>query len=206
MGPEGRKPTTIIFGLILASILGYGLLELSNFYYFNEKAKEVLNLRESVQKLKESNDEDELIKTNANQLEIKLLEAEQSYSSLKPLIPNESELPKIMDWIESRAKERNLKLEHFSRGQYTSQVTKLTEIPIQVEVLGYFDAVSRFLQDFSRCERILKVRGVHMTREPLMKDPQYQTMRATISVSAYVSKGPKVIVSNNIAKNTNGLN
>jgi Tfp pilus assembly protein PilO len=177
----------IIFGIIIAIIVIWGSYEISNRSYFDPLEMEMLGQQQKLDELKKSNDENEKIKANAVQLESSLTDVENRYASLKPLVPPEAELPKILDWIASKAYERGLKLEHFSQGTQVKQIGSMSEIPIQVEVLGNYDGVSRFVGDFSRFERVLRVRGLHMLQEQ-QQESEFATMRANISFSAYVSK------------------
>jgi Tfp pilus assembly protein PilO len=177
----------IISSLILMVAIFWGSHEVSQRYYFAPLEEEFSKRSQKFEELRRSNDENEKVKENAEQLEQALKEAEHRYDSLKPLLPPEAELPRVFDWIARRALERNLKLEHFSQGARAGEKETISEIPLQVEVLGNYDGVSRFLEDFARFERVLRVRGVHMFQEQQQLSP-IATMRANINFSAYISK------------------
>lgn len=182
-----NRTSEIIAGIITAILIVWGSSEISKQVYFDGKDEEVLARREKLNEIKFKNDENELLRTNAAQLENALAEAEKSYSSLKPLVPPEAELPQILNWVALQARQRNLKLEHFSQGTQVKQQGSMSEIPIQVEVYGYYDGVGRFIEDFSRFERLLRVRSVNMIQDK-QQDSVYTTVRANISFSAYVSR------------------
>ncbi|MEW6734155.1 MAG: type 4a pilus biogenesis protein PilO [Acidobacteriota bacterium] len=181
-----NKALRVISSILLALTLLWGCQEAADYYYFQSQYAEIAKVRERLAQLQYLNDENERIKANSEQLERAFAEAEERYRALRPLLPPEAELPKVLDWMANQATQRNLKLEHFSQGTQIKQQGAMSEIPIQVEVLGYYDGVMRFIDDFSRFERILRVRGVRMVQQEGQSD--YTTVRANISFSAYVSK------------------
>lgn len=177
-----RTLLSIVTGLTLL----IGTLELSEAFYLSSERTRLLLDRQEIERMRAENDEDEQLQQNSEELEKALEEAAQSYRALKPLLPEEAELPRVFDWIATRAVERGLKLEHFSQGSRLVDRGIIREIPMQVEVLGYYDAVERFLEDFSRFERVLMVNGVKMTQE--QQQQPLLTVRASINVSAFVGK------------------
>lgn len=176
----------ILLSIITSLIILIGTLELGEVFYFSSERTRLFLERQEVERMSAENDEDEHLQQNSEELEKALEEAAKSYRALKLLLPEEAELPRIFDWIATRAVERGLKLEHFSQGSRQIDRESIREIPIQVEVLGYYDAVERFLEDFSRFERVLMVNGVKMTQQ--QEQQTLLTVRANISISAFVGK------------------
>lgn len=177
-----RTLLSITTGLILF----IATLELCETAYLSSERTRLLLESQEIERMRAENDENEHLQQNAQKLEKALEEAARSYRALKPLLPEEAELPRVFDWIATRAVERGLKLEHFSQGSRQVDRGAIKEIPIQVEVLGYYDAVDRFLEDFSRFERVLIVNGVKMTQQ--QQQQPLLTVRANISFSAFVGK------------------
>jgi Tfp pilus assembly protein PilO len=172
---------------ILSALMVWGASYLADEYYFNGRNKEVLEARSKLTALKTSNDENERIKQNYDKLEQSLSDAEHTYNTLKFLIPSEAELPQILQGMETAAYNRNLKFDHFSQGTAAKQTGALTELPLTVEVVGFYDDVRRYLDDFVRYERVLCVNKIHMQQEQL-PDAKALTMRATINFSAFLAK------------------
>jgi len=177
----------ILPGIIMAVVIVWGSYEALNRFYFTSLEIGLATSRAKLDEMRRANDENEKLRENAEQLERALKEAENRYQSLKKLLPVEAELPRVFEWIAKRALERNLKLEHFSQGSGKVEQGAVNEIFLQVEVLGNYDGVERFVEDFSRFERLLCVRGVHMQQEQQQQTPLV-TVRANISFSAYVSR------------------
>ncbi|MEW6732426.1 MAG: type 4a pilus biogenesis protein PilO [Acidobacteriota bacterium] len=177
-----RHITSLIFVVAIISVIWYA----SNQLYFNAQAGEVTQLNARIAQLKIENDENERLKQNLEQLEQNLANAEQTYQKFKVFIPTEAALSDVLDWIADQAKARNLKLEYFRQINRTKRDESLTEVAIQVQVLGYYDAVIRFIGDFNRNERILLVNNVQIEQQ--QQQTAVTTVRATLNFSAYLNK------------------
>ncbi len=202
----------VIAGIIVALSIIYLSYFLSDTYYFQPESEELLKKHAKLDELKASNDESEKIKANANQLELSLAAAEQQFSSLKSLIPTEAELATIQQAMANKAHDRALKFEFFSQGAKSNKIGSINEVPLQVDVVGYYDNVGRYIEDFARFERLLRVTSVTMKLEPKTNTPppqptpstttpnqavqpteqnsQVATVRATINFFAYVVDKP----------------
>lgn len=210
-----NKVSGVIAGIIAALIIVYGSYEISNIYYFQPEAEARVRQKIKLDDLRNNNNESERIKANANELEQALTKAEQQYSSLTPLVPTQGELPQIQDGLAKKALERDLKFDFFTRAGEPKAMGSMLEIPLKVDVVGYYDSIGRYIEEFSRFERLLRVNSVTMRLEkaPIPAtssssgstlDPQAQQMiaavqgsmvtmvRGTISFSAYVSKDKSV--------------
>jgi Tfp pilus assembly protein PilO len=187
MDRKEKSREKILPGIILSVLIVWGSFEASSRFYFTQQEASTETRRTKLEEMRRLNDENEKIKENAAQLEQALKAVEDRYGSLKQLVPVEAELPRVFDWVAKRALERNLKLEHFSQGSEKVEQGTISEMRLQVEVLGNYDGVERFVEDFSRFERLLCVRGVRMVQEQ-QQQSTYSTVRANIGFSAYVSR------------------
>lgn len=206
-----NKMGGVVAGIMAALIIIYGSYEISNIYYFQPEAETRVKQKIKLDDLKSNNNESERIKANAKELEQALAKAEEQYSSLTPLVPTQGELPQIQDGLAKKASERDLKFDFFTRAGEPKTIGSMLEIPLKVDVVGYYDSIGRYIEEFSRFERLLRVNSVTMKLEkapiPVTPpnpnstlDPQAQQMiaaiqgsmvtmvRGTISFSAYVSK------------------
>lgn len=207
-----NKLNGIVAGIIAALIIIYGSYEVSNIYYFQPEMEARLKEQLKLDGLRNNNNESERIKANASELEQSLAKAETQFSSLTPLVPTQGELPQIQDGLAKKASERDLKFDFFTRAGEPKPIGSMLEIPLKVDVVGYYDSIGRYVEEFSRFERLLKVNSITMRLEkaPIPStsnstnlstlDPQTQQMiaatqgamvtmfRGTISFSAYVSK------------------
>lgn len=185
---KNNKSTGVIAGIILALFIIWGSYEISNMYYFLPAQEELVKQQVKLDELKNSNDENEKIKANADQLEKSLTEAEEQFKSLKSLVPSEAELPNIQIKLSEQAKARALDFKFFSQSSKTSKIGSLNEVPFQVEILGDYDGIGRYIEDFARFERLLKVNSVVMKLETTNGTPTGK-MYATIYASAYLTQG-----------------
>lgn len=135
-------------------------------FAIDEMHGELATRQEFLSGIKLQNAELERVKSNLSQLEKELEEANLRYSALRPLMPTEADLPQIFKYIGDRAAARNVRLEFFSRKNETVNAkTSIVELPIQAEIFGDFYTLTRYLQDLSRFERILRVVSVRMVQE-----------------------------------------
>jgi Tfp pilus assembly protein PilO len=204
-----NKINAIAAGVLAALTIIYGSYELSNMYYFQSESEARLQEQLKLESLRNENNESERIKNNAEQLEKALAKAEEQFSTLTPLVPTQGELPQIQESLARKATERNLKFDFFTRAAEPKPSGSMLEIPLKVDVVGYYDSIGRYIEEFSRFERLLKVTSITMRLEkaPIPTgsaspnlDPQAKQMidaiqgsmvtvvRGTINFSAYVSK------------------
>jgi len=184
---KNNKPSGVIAGIVLALFIIWGSYELSNMYYFLPAQEELVKQQLKLDELKSSNDENEKIKANADQLEKSLTEAEEQFKSLKSLVPTEAELPNIQIKLAEQAKARALDFKFFSQSSKTGKIGSLNEVPVQVEISGDYDGIGRYIEDFARFERLLKVNSVVMKLETTNGTPTGK-MYATIYASAYLTQ------------------
>jgi Tfp pilus assembly protein PilO len=190
--------TAIIFGLAICGV-GYYV---GNYYYFDAQRAEIAAKTQEFTKLHDQNDADELVSKNLNNLTRQMAEAEEAYQSLEPLVPSQAELPELLSDIEHSAIERNLKLNLFQQsalpqGQKNSGA--LTEVPLQIELVGYFDSINRYVQSLNRMRRILLVKEIRVGQEP-SQVAGYTTSHALITCSAFVGEKIKT-AQDRVAKN-----
>lgn len=182
--------SSYVLAFVLAISIGGLVYTGADYCYFSEANTDIIKQREEILSLKAQNDESQRIANNIAELETNFSNVENTYNRLRPLIPEESELPKVMDAIEDSARNRKLKLDLFSKSQPKQMDRGLTEVPITVEVSGYYAAVGGFVEELARFDRILyvsAVRMVNLSAEPIYNQAE-ATVRATITVSAYVGK------------------
>ncbi|MFY9223844.1 MAG: type 4a pilus biogenesis protein PilO [Blastocatellia bacterium] len=184
---KNNKPSGVIAGIVLALFIIWGSYEISNMYYFLPAQEELVKQQLKLDELKSSNDENEKIKANADQLEKSLTEVEEQFKSLKSLVPLEAELPIIGQKLEEKATERALGFKFFSQSSKTSKIGSLNEVPFQVDVSGDYDGIGRYIEDFARFERLLKVNSVVMKLETTNGTPTGK-MYASIYASAYLTQ------------------
>lgn len=201
---------SIVFRLVIAVVIVVSSLVVTDNLLFDSMDVE-LNTRTTFRDgLRAHNTELLSIKANLTQLAEELKIANERYNTLKPLIPSEAELPTIFTWLGERAVARNIKLELFSRNNEAATISNkpIVEIPVRVEVFGDFYALTRYADDLTRYERVLKIVSVKMVQEKVqlvanVDDAQFDdkrqnpyrpgreavaTTHATITFIAYLAR------------------
>lgn len=175
----------LVIGLLLASLIITCSYYLSDYVYFDAEYTGNQKKQEQLNSLVRDNKENEQLAANLSQLENDLAEADMKARGLKTIIPTQSELPAVLSWLSDRAAERGLKLERFNQ---VSEVKKdpISEVLINCEVSGNFDSASRFIEDFARYERILRVNSAQLSQ--LQNQSDSSTVDTIINFSAYVGK------------------
>ncbi|MCS6884672.1 MAG: type 4a pilus biogenesis protein PilO [Acidobacteriota bacterium] len=176
----------LIVSICISILVAFSIIELAEAVYLSSERGRLRLKKTEVDKKRAENDANESLQKNSAELEAALRRTKQIYQSLSPLIPQEAELPEILSWLAARAADRGLKLEYFSQSSKSIDLGVVKEIQIQVEVLGYYDAVSRFVEDFSRFKRILRVNSIKLVQE--QEQQPTLTVRAYINASAFLAK------------------
>ncbi len=192
---------TLTIGLVII-ICSYFV---TNWLIFDDRAEANAKLTAKVEKLATENRALEVVRENFTKLTLQSSKAQDQYKQLQSLIPEESELTKILNWLAEDAKARNIRLEHFSQDKGVKQAGDLTEIPITIGVYGDIDQIGRFTDDIARYERLLKVQNVKIqeTVTPASQQPDgtaqnktktldYNFTKGIISVNAYVGKKTQI--------------
>lgn len=174
----------------------------TSWLLFDDRAEADTQLSAKVEKIRIENRSLEAVKQNFTKLTLESSKAQAHYKELQSLIPEESELTKILNWLADDARGRNIRLEHFSQDKGVKKAGDLTEIPISIGVYGDIDQIGRFTDDIARYQRLLKVENIKTqetvtlaTQQPdgaaqtkTSKTLDYNFTKAVINVSAYVGK------------------
>lgn len=170
----------------------------TNWLMFDDRAEADDKLTSKLEKIRIENRSLEGVRENFTKLTLESSKAQEQYKELQSLIPEESELTKILNWLADDAKGRNIRLEHFSQDKGIKKAGDLTEIPISIGVYGDIDQIGRFTDDIARYQRLLKVENVKIqeTITPATQQPDgktsktldYNFTKAVINVNAYVGK------------------
>ena len=191
---------TVGIVIIICSYFG------SNWLIFDDRAEAEAKLTAKVEKLQIENKSLEVVKENFTKLTLESSKAQEEYKTLQSLIPEESELTKILNWLADDAKGRNIRLEHFAQDKGVKKAGDLTEISITIGVYGDIDQIGRFTDDIARYQRLLKVENIKIqeTVTPATQQPDgttqtkntktldYNFTKAIISVNAYVGKKAQI--------------
>lgn len=184
---QKRQEVVIAVGISLA--LFWLLNTAAQYFYFDELSTQIASTEKQLSSLKEQNQNLEVMKANLKKLEDNNDQLTSDYKELNKLIPEEQELPEILDYLYNSGISRGLKLSHFSQSQKISHVGALNQLPITVSVVGADDNIRRYISDFTRYKRILNVDSIQITRlnEPKVDEKIPDKFNAEIHFSAFLS-------------------
>ncbi len=162
------QPKSTTQDLLIAVVISIVLVYLSNltieYFLFEDFTKEITSKTEQLSGLSSENQRLVVMQGNLNRLENNVDTLSTEYKELNNLIPEEKELPEILDYLYKSGLSRNLKISHFSQSQKIARVGALNQLPITVTVTGASDNISRYVNDFIRFNRILSVDSVEITK------------------------------------------
>lgn len=202
--------------LLIAIVVSIALVWLSNiaiqYLFFDDFTTAISSKTEQLSQMVGENQKLTVMQANLNTLENNGETLSVEYKQLNSLIPEEKELPDILEYLYKAGLSRNLKLSHFSQSQKIARVGALNQLPITVSVTGSDDNIRRYVNDFIRFKRILSVDSVEITKIPNQKPQETpekaekpnqkidETYSAEIKFSAFLSD-PKYDPKDKVTKN-----
>lgn len=191
------KRQNILIAIVVSLALAYMVNMGANYMYFNDVSLEAIRKQEQLNALVAENKELVALTDQYNELEKQAEQLNNDYKKLNVLIPEERELPEILNFLYNAGLSRNLKLSHFSQSEKVARSGALNQLPVTVSVVGTDSDVARYLDDFNRFKyvgRLLNIDSVKFVEET---DPKLQGLfTAEIRFSAFLSD-PKALALKN---------
>lgn len=132
-----------------------------------------------------------LAKGSIEQLRRRLEGYRQSLDLLRRLVPEQNEVPNLIDQISTRAKIRGVDLTGIKPGASNAGPAPFSTTQYDIAVLGHYDQLGEFLSDIASLPRIVVPTGLRVQQAPgsaaqLMGDSTGALLSATFSVRTYV--------------------
>jgi len=187
------KRQNILIAIVVSLALAYMVNMGANYMYFDDISLKVNRKQEQLNTLVAENKELVALTNQYNELEKQAEQLNDDYKKLNVLIPEERELPEILNFLYNAGLSRNLKLSHFSQSEKIARSGALNQLPVTVSVVGTDSDIARYLDDFNRFKyvgRLLNIDSVKFVEET---DPKLAGLfTAEIKFSAFLSD-PKVL-------------
>lgn len=187
------KRQNILIAIVVSLALAYMVNMGANYMYFDDISLKVNRKQEHLNTLVAENKELVALTNQYNELEKQAEQLNNDYKKLNVLIPEERELPEILNFLYNAGLTRNLKLSHFSQSEKIARSGALNQLPVTVSVVGTDSDIARYLDDFNRFKyvgRLLNIDSVKFIEET---DPKLAGLfTAEIKFSAFLSD-PKVL-------------
>jgi len=197
MNEQQKLYAVLLFVALAAGYVGYSGLELVGWDGLGARGAVITAKRDSVTAFQAQIDsaKAELAKGSVEDLRRRLEGYRTSLDLLRRLVPEQNEVPNLLDDITTRAKIRGVEVAAFSPGGSTPGPEPFTTQRWELVVYGHYDQLGEFLSDVASLPRIvvpvdLKVRSAGDNVAKTYGDSTGSLLQATFSVRTYV-KSPQ---------------
>lgn len=191
---EQRKLYLVLLFLAAAvGYVGYSGLELVGFGGLGARTAIITAKQDSINTFQARIDsaKAELAKGSVEDLRRRLEGYRTSLDLLRRLVPEQNEVPNLLDDITTKAKIRGVEVAAFSPGAVTPGPAPFTTQRWDMVIYGHYDQLGEFLSDVASLPRIvvpvdLKVKTATETIAKTYGDSTGSLLQATFSVRTYV--------------------
>ncbi|MGH7532394.1 MAG: type 4a pilus biogenesis protein PilO [Gemmatimonadales bacterium] len=184
--------------LFLAAVAGY--LGYDGFSGVLEGAKgrqeQVAAMRDSLAALTKEVDSAKAVLATGSieQLRRRLEGYRQSLDLLRRLVPEETEVPNLLDQISTRSKIRGVELSGIRPGATVPGPPPFATNQYEIIVLGHYDQIGEFLSDIASLPRIivpvgLNVQAASTQAAQVLGDSSGALLSASFTIRTYVKSG-----------------
>ncbi|HVX88639.1 MAG TPA: type 4a pilus biogenesis protein PilO [Gemmatimonadales bacterium] len=181
----------------VAGFVGYSGLELAGWGGLAARSAEVQAKQDSITMLQARIDsaKTELARGSVEDLRRRLEGYRTSLDLLRRLVPEQNEVPNLLDAITTRAKIRGVEVAAFSPGAVTPGPDPFTTQRWDLKVYGHYDQIGEFLADVASLPRIVVPVDLKLSAAPAATAATYgdstgAMLLAGFSVLTYV-KSPQ---------------
>lgn len=187
------KRQNILIAIVVSLALAYMVNMGANYMYFDDISLKVNRKQEHLNTLVAENKELVALTNQYNELEKQAEQLNDDYKKLNVLIPEERELPEILNFLYNAGLSRNLKLSHFSQSEKIARSGALNQLPVTVSVVGTDSDIARYLDDFNRFKYVRRLLNIDSVKFIEETDPKLAGLfTAEIKFSAFLSD-PKAL-------------
>src|SRR6478609_2761878 len=193
MNDQRKIYIVLLFLALAAGYVGYSGLELVGFGGLGARTAIIAAKNDSIHTFQAKIDsaKAELAKGSVEDLRRRLEGYRTSLDLLRRLVPEQNEVPNLLDDITTRAKFRGVEVAAFSPGAVTPGPEPFTTQRWEMVIFGHYDQVGEFLSDVASLPRIvvqvdLKVKIAPDATAKTYGDSTGSLLQATFSVRTYV--------------------
>ena len=197
MSEQKKLYIVLLLLAAVAGFVGYSGLELVGWGGIAARNAEVQAKQDSVTMLQARIDsaKSELARGSVEDLRRRLEGYRTSLDLLRRLVPEQNEVPNLLDAITTRAKIRGVEVAAFSPGPVTPGPDPFTTQRWELRVYGHYDQIGEFLADVASLPRIVVPVDLKLSAAPVATAATYgdstgAMLQAGFSVLTYV-KSPQ---------------
>jgi len=161
--------------LILAGIV-VAVLVLNYFFFVSPKQEEIARSERRIQQLDSELVQKQAIARNLPRYRVEVERLKQRLNEALTLLPNEAEIPELLQKIAARVEQSDCSMETF---QPQPQVESgfYAEIPVAMTISGNFHSIMVFFDKISKLSRIVNVTDIQLT------DPKLENKRVVLDAN-----------------------
>src|SRR6478735_2278976 len=193
MNDQRKIYLVLLFLALAAGYVGYSGLELIGYAGLGARGDLIVAKQDSINTFQARIDsaKAELAKGSVEDLRRRLEGYRTSLDLLRRLVPEQNEVPNLLDDITTRAKFRGVEVAAFSPGPVTPGPAPFTTQKWDMVIYGHYDQLGEFLSDVASLPRIvvpvdLKVKTAADAIAKTYGDSTGSLLQATFSVRTYV--------------------
>ena len=182
-------PTVYRYLLLVLAAVGIGVV----FYFalYQPLEGDIQRKSTALKALETKRIQLEEVKSSKTQLEVNLRKLEAQLLIAQEKLPQNAEIPSLLQRIHNQAKTAGLDIQKFGRDKDKVQ-DFYVEIPVQMEMAGSYDELANFFHYIGRMTRIVNVRDISLkrTKAGLSSDGELE-VKALATTFRYKSKDDK---------------
>ena len=169
MAQSSRKILIILAVVVLILVLYF-------FFIYRPKSVEISNMQNQLADVKRDKEEKERIVADLDQFNREVKELEQRLSEALAQLPNEKEIPQILEQVAKLTEDSGLKMNVFT---VLPEVPRqlYSEVPISLQIKGNYHNIALFFDKASKLKRIINISNLELS------DPMDVKGETVISVS-----------------------
>ncbi len=146
--------------LILAGVI-IAVLLLNYFFFVSPRQKEIARADRSIQKLDSELVQKQAIARNLPRYRVEVERLKQRLNEALTLLPNEAEIPELLQKIAARVEQSDCEMETFEpEGELVSGF--YARIPVKMTIAGNFHSIMVFFDKVSKLSRIVNVSDIEL--------------------------------------------
>lgn len=161
--------------LILAGVV-VALLVLNYFFFVSPKQDEIARFERRIQQLDSELVQKQAIARNLPRYRVEVERLKQRLNEALTLLPNEAEIPELLQKIAARVEQSDCSMETF-QPEPEIESGFYARIPVKMTIAGNFHSIMVFFDKISKLSRIVNVTDIELT------EPKVENKKVVLSAN-----------------------
>lgn len=177
------RPVKFLIVVLIWGILFGGYY----FMYYEDQKGQYDRLYSEFKEVRKQRDKFQTIQFNIARWQAEIARLDGELAKAKTLLPNEKELPLLLQHIDSLGRKSGLEILRFAPSK-EARKQFYSEVPITIEVKGTFYELMIFLNKVSNLDRIVTINAVTLAQPTFKNQKLSLTARFQLVTYRYLSK------------------